>query len=208
MAKKSSKTRAQHEKDVRKKILSVSHKLFREQGYSKTTIRQITKVCDVKIGTIYHFFKNKADIFAALASNVFDWASERADEDIVQEDNCLRFAREMHFHVKTIIGDQAGRELYTVAYETSDIAKHLVRKRVIRYQRLFESYNPHFKEIDYITNSYMIKGALHSLAVDIETRTDIDIYSISNAIISKALQLYNVPNSKIVETLSSLHQEN
>lgn len=58
--------------DARQRILDSAKAIFLEQGYKKTTIRQIVQRSGLLIGSIYHFFENKEDIFCQLFLNVFD----------------------------------------------------------------------------------------------------------------------------------------
>jgi len=199
--------RKKHETEVRKKILSETHKLFLEQGYHKTTIRQIIKKCDIKTGTVYHFFKNKEDIFKHLSSNVFDWVSVKADEGIDEKDVCLRFAREIKSHIEIILTDAKSRELYRVAYQSPDLSAVLINKRMKRYQALFAQYNPEFTSVDYLTNGLIAKGILQSIAVDWPSRVEVSPQLLITTSIHRLLKLYNVPQKGIEDTLAQLKFE-
>ncbi len=52
--------------DKRKIILKVSKALFSRFGLVKTTVDEIAKLARIGKGTIYHYFKSKEDIFAAV----------------------------------------------------------------------------------------------------------------------------------------------
>ena len=65
-------------------ILSVSEKLFLEKGYEKTTTQEIVNETGLSKGTIFHHFKSKEDILAAVlnkyndstAQGMCEWLSE------------------------------------------------------------------------------------------------------------------------------------
>jgi len=65
-------------------ILSVSEQLFLERGYEKTTTQEIVNETGLSKGTIFHHFKSKEDILAAVlnrhngetASDMRKWLSE------------------------------------------------------------------------------------------------------------------------------------
>jgi len=65
-------------------ILSVSEKLFLEKGYEKTTTQEIVDETGLSKGTIFHHFKSKEDILAAVlhrhndctAQDMQKWLSE------------------------------------------------------------------------------------------------------------------------------------
>ena len=65
-------------------ILSVSEKLFLEKGYEKTTTQEIVSETGLSKGTLFHHFKSKEDILAAvlekhnadIAAEMQHWLSE------------------------------------------------------------------------------------------------------------------------------------
>ena len=65
-------------------ILSVSERLFLEKGYEKTTTQEIVNETGLSKGTIFHHFKSKEDILAAVlnkhndctAQDMYKWLSE------------------------------------------------------------------------------------------------------------------------------------
>lgn len=58
--------------ELRKQILDTAMKLFVEQGYDKTSIRNIAEQIEYSPGTIYLHFKDKADIFLELHTMAFE----------------------------------------------------------------------------------------------------------------------------------------
>jgi len=65
-------------------ILSISERLFLEKGYEKTTTQEIVNETGLSKGTIFHHFKSKEDILAAvldkhndeMAEDMRSWLSE------------------------------------------------------------------------------------------------------------------------------------
>lgn len=57
--------------DMRKQILDAARTLFLEQGYEKTSIRNIAEAIEYSPGTIYLYFKDKNEIFFALHCDAF-----------------------------------------------------------------------------------------------------------------------------------------
>jgi AcrR family transcriptional regulator len=50
----------------RQQIVSASHRLFLEQGFHGTTMRQIAKESTMALGTLYNHFVDKDDLFRAV----------------------------------------------------------------------------------------------------------------------------------------------
>ena len=58
--------------ELKQHILDAAMALFMEQGYEKTSIRNIAERIEYSPGTIYLYFKDKADIFLELHTMAFE----------------------------------------------------------------------------------------------------------------------------------------
>lgn len=81
-------------------ILNAAIKIFAEQGYHNSTISQVAREAGVADGTIYLYFKNKADIlfnfFSFKTRRVFDQFKEAVDKAEHAEDKLRNLIRR-HF---------------------------------------------------------------------------------------------------------------
>ncbi len=57
--------------EIRKRLLEVSQKSFLENGYQKTTMRDIAKKANVTLSNIYNYFKNKDEILEVILQPFF-----------------------------------------------------------------------------------------------------------------------------------------
>ena len=57
--------------DTRQRIQAVALELFAEQGYDKTSLREIAERLDVTKAALYYHFKSKEDIVASLVEDHF-----------------------------------------------------------------------------------------------------------------------------------------
>lgn len=69
------------------KILDAAIKVFAEQGYYKSTVSQIAKEAGVADGTIYIYFKNKADILSNFFSYKTRMVFGQFKEEVEKADN-------------------------------------------------------------------------------------------------------------------------
>lgn len=58
--------------DTKKQILDEAEKLFGHYGFSKTTMADIAKECDMSPANLYRFYEGKDEIIAGITRNVFD----------------------------------------------------------------------------------------------------------------------------------------
>lgn len=67
-----SRTNAERSEDSRRKLLAVGRDLFGEYGYSGTSTPVIADAAGVSRGALYHHFKDKAALFAAVIKAEYD----------------------------------------------------------------------------------------------------------------------------------------
>lgn len=68
----------ERKEEIRKKILAVSKELFLLKGYEHTSTSEIAKSVGIAEGTIFNYFKTKADIFLGVMT--VDYISVTAEE--------------------------------------------------------------------------------------------------------------------------------
>ena len=49
--------------DIRDRILAIARQQFAQNGYSKTSMREIAGLAGVGVGNIYNYFANKDELF-------------------------------------------------------------------------------------------------------------------------------------------------
>ncbi len=74
------KSRSEKTDETRHRILEESIKLFVEQGYEKTTTRQIVQKAGILNGSLYNIYKSKDEIFMDIAKIAFKEASAVMDQ--------------------------------------------------------------------------------------------------------------------------------
>ncbi len=78
-------------RETRARIQAVAVELFAEQGYDKTSLREIAERLDVTKAALYYHFKSKEDIVASLAEDYFgkidsliEWGRQQPRSDAVR----------------------------------------------------------------------------------------------------------------------------
>lgn len=89
--------------DRRKLIIASATKLFLEQGYDKTSIRNIAEDIEYSPATIYLYFKEKDEIFFVLHEQGFELLSKEFSKYADIEDPLLRLRALGHSYLKFAI---------------------------------------------------------------------------------------------------------
>ena len=66
------------EAETRRRIVETAERLFRQIGYTKTTVADIARELSMSAGNVYRFFGSKADIVAAVAQLLMGGVEEAA----------------------------------------------------------------------------------------------------------------------------------
>lgn len=66
------KRQAVERQERRNRILNASRTVFFEKGYIGATMRDIALAAELSPGLIYHYFKNKDEIYAAICEEAFE----------------------------------------------------------------------------------------------------------------------------------------
>ena len=98
----------------RLEIILTSEKLFRENGFSNTSVDAIIKEMGVAKGTFYYYFKSKEDVLEAIVGHTIEQIVTMAEQ--VADDPSMDALTKMQL---LLSNSQIGNE------ETEDVADHL-----------------------------------------------------------------------------------
>jgi AcrR family transcriptional regulator len=86
---------------VRQQILDAAGQRFQQYGYSKTTMAEIAKDCDMSAANLYRYFENKLAIGAALACNCLDENIEQLR--VILQDSTSSSSERLHRFVTGLL---------------------------------------------------------------------------------------------------------
>jgi AcrR family transcriptional regulator len=79
--------RKHREKEQRRQqIMVAAKKLFASKGFSRATIEEIAKEAELSPGTLYLYFKNKDELFAALSIKILRYLITRLEKLCAEKD--------------------------------------------------------------------------------------------------------------------------
>jgi len=79
--------RARERQERKRQILDAARTLLFSEGLQGTSINKIAEKAELAIGTIYFYFRNKEDIFAALQQEGISILHSRIQEAVKQDEN-------------------------------------------------------------------------------------------------------------------------
>ncbi|MBU1172023.1 MAG: TetR/AcrR family transcriptional regulator [Proteobacteria bacterium] len=151
--------RSEKSLELRNIIIDVTRDLLLAQGYQKTTIRQIIKKAGINTGSLYHFFRDKDDIFRHFVTQTYNEFIEYADRLTENEtDNTLRYALTRALEMKAVERYDRIAELYHTAYSSWTVTQTMLPINIQRKRIFFEAFNPDFTEADYYNRTLALRG--------------------------------------------------
>lgn len=189
--------------DIEKNILRVSTELFLNQGYDKTTIRQIAEASGIGRGHLYYYFRKKEDIlihiFKEILNKIYDDVIESSDD---QTEILLSYAKIQCIYTYTLVLNE---KLFRIYLQGSniDIVRRAAQNILIdlcKKKAQDMNYNISEKDICFsVTIGYA--GECELLKRFYHGEKDFDIDSIVKSITSTRLLLLNIIDHKQVNMI-------
>lgn len=194
----------EHKDDIRNTIILEASKLFIQQGYTKTTIRQIAQVCNLGRGHLYYYFKKKEDIVLYLYKNLIEkiyFHTKRSSSESI--DPLLSYAITQYIYIKTIATNQSLFRVYIEASEIDSVRKEYLKTLGEILKANLRELNFDFKEKD-ISLSIVIGSAGEDELLRRFYKNDINLTldEIIESTIKTRLLLLNISQEKVTQIIS------
>ncbi len=156
-----------HDKDaVRKRILSVCVRLFLEQGYEKTTPKQILEEAKVSASSFYNIFPAKSAVLSVLCDFMFENQFTFADAIVGKEaSGPLLYGAETAIQLALAEMNEKLREVYVLVYTEPSLLSLVQRKTAAELPRLFSAYLPSLGAREFLELEIGTSGIMRSFMV-------------------------------------------
>ncbi|HUN55148.1 MAG TPA: helix-turn-helix domain-containing protein [Smithella sp.] len=196
-------TRTEKSNHIKNKIIEIARQLFVEQGYQKTTIRQIIEKAGINTGTLYHFFRDKEDIFLR-GSEITDFELVALVERLTanEKDYVLKYAVYFALEFKMVEKSDKIAELYLESYCSLRMTQMAMPIDMARNKLYFHEYNKDFTKQDYYRISLALRG-MRLMFVAERVHTGLNKFKEDTPfIIDSALRAFNVPKKRRDEAIA------
>jgi AcrR family transcriptional regulator len=189
--------REEKSQDLVKTIIDVTRELFLSQGYRKTTIRQIIDKVGINTGSLYHYFKDKEDIFLHITRQTYNDFITYVDSMTEGDDVSVKYALTRALEFKLVEDYDRIAELYLEAYSSWRIGGMVQPINMKRNKDFFHQYNPDFTEEDYHNRTLAMRG-MRLIFISERVHSGPGKFdSWCPFLIETALNVFNVPKQNI-----------
>ena len=199
----SMKIREAHALVTKRRIIRISRRLFLEQGYDKTSVRQILNKSGLSTGSLYHFFKNKEEILLSGLHESLVNISRLTDRIAVEcQEPLLRYALDVALATCEILKDKHLLNLYKAISQTASVDHAVIDIKVNKMKKLLTDLNLHFSDKEIHSRILAIHGATKALMMAaINEQIPVSPEDIYSLILNMALSEFNIPKKKIEKIL-------
>ena len=193
------KVRKTNSDTARNNIIKISRKLFLEQGYENTTVRQVLKKARLSTGSLYHFFKNKEELLLCSLKDALLEISSLTDSIAAKHhEPLLRYALGVALGISEIFKYKHLFNFYNAIYKIESAENFMISLKVSRMKNLLKELNLHFSDTEIHSRMLAIHGATRALMLaKINKKLSANLEDIYSLIIRIALSEFNIPGNKI-----------
>jgi TetR/AcrR family transcriptional regulator, cholesterol catabolism regulator len=132
------KTAAERREKSNELVLDAAARLFREQGYAATTVRDVAKAAGMLPGSLHYRYASKEDILAALMERAIDRLIAGVLAAVANESNPLERVRlAIREHVRILLsGDDS---VYVLLYDWRSLSPEAERA-IARHRTRYEQF--------------------------------------------------------------------
>jgi AcrR family transcriptional regulator len=196
-------TRKASSEVLKNRIIRISRRLFLEQGYENTSIRQILKKAGLSTGSLYHFFKNKEEILLfGLHDALIEISSLTDGKATEYKEPLLRYALDVALGTSEILKHKHLFNFYNAVYKNESVENLVISLKVEKMKTLLKDLNLAFSDDEIHSRMLAIHGATRALMIaKINKQLSSDLKEIYSLIIRIALTEFNIPREKIEKIL-------
>ena len=186
-------------------IIQVASRLFLEQGYSKTTIKNISDELDISTGHIMFYFPTKEHLLEVLVHMLCDFQWKMV-KNTVEEGNSsvMAVCLELITMASMCEQNEIAKDFYISAY-THPLTLDIIRKSdTERSEKVFAPYCPDWGHQQFVEAEVIVSGIEYATLMTTGEHPPLEI-RIEGAL-NTVLTTYNVPEelrrTKISKALS------
>ena len=199
------KQKKQTKKHTRLEIIRVAAKLFIENGYSKTTVKEISNALEISPGNVTFYFPTKEHMLMELVDKLIsfqrllmDQAAEEGRSSLLSQ--CLELAAMAAICEE----NEVARDFFISAY-SSVMTLELIRKSdTEKTKELFKEYRPDWDDQAWAATENIVSGIEYATLMTRESNMPLPM-QIEHTL-NTIMTIYSVPDelrrSKIQKVLS------
>lgn len=130
------------EESRRTLVILTAARLFRENGYERTTVRELADAVGLRSGSLFHHFRNKEEILVAVMANGIQSVIDAGRDLMARHAGpAARLEGLFRLHMASLISGVGGDAMHAMIYEwrsLSPSAREGIRHLTDQYEALWQ----------------------------------------------------------------------
>ena len=188
-------------------VLHSATKLFIENGYTNTRIKDIANDSGVGYNEIFRMFTDKDNLLSHLADLVIEYQFEMSKKYLESSsgDKLLLYIFENVLQLYICELNDNIREMYAVSYSMPSTSHKIYSYVTEKIESVFKEYLPEYETKDFYELEIATAGIMRGFIINPSTMY-FTIDRKVNRFIKTILKIYEVPKEKIDEVIKTIEQ--
>ena len=188
-------------------VLHSATKLFIENGYTNTRIKDIASDSGVGYNEIFRMFTDKDNLLSQLVDLVIEHQFEISKKYLenVSDDKLLLYVFESVLQLYICELNENIREMYAVSYTMSSTSHKIYAYITEKIEKVFKEYLPEYETKDFYELEIATAGIMRGFIIN-PCNMYFTIDRKINRFIRTTLKIYEVPKDKIDEIIKTIGQ--
>ena len=188
---------------TKSKLLHIAAKMFLEQGYYKTTLRELADEAGVAYSSLVNIFGSKEGMLSELVAYVLECQFDATEKLLsgITDDKILFYAAETTLQLYMAESHEHIREMYSVSYSLSETSKIIYDTITHKLEKIFAEHLPELETKDFYCLEIASGGIMRSFMTvpcDMFFTMDMKV----RVFLESTFRVYCVPEDKIAEAIS------
>lgn len=173
-------------------IIRVASRLFLEEGYTNTSIREIGEMVGISPGNVMFHFPTKEHLLAQLVDMLCDFQWKLMENEAADSaDSVMSICLELMSMAAACEENEIAKDFFISAYQ-SPMTLDIIRKNdAERAEKVFSDYCKNWTEYQYIEAETLVSGIEYATLMTTEISAPLDV-RISGAL-NQIMNIYDVP---------------
>ena len=188
-------------------VLHSATKLFIENGYTNTRIKDIANDSGVGYNEIFRMFTDKDNLLSQLVELVIEHQFEMSKKYLenVSDDKLLLYIFESVLQLHICELNENIREMYAVSYSMPSTSHKIYAYITEKIESVFKEYLPEYETKDFYELEIATAGIMRGFIIN-PSNMYFTIDRKVNRFIKTILKIYEVPKDKIDEVIKTIEQ--
>ena len=199
------KVRENKSREVKEKIVDIARHLFITQGYQQTTTRQIIEAAGINNSTLYHFFRDKEDLFQSIVFDMYIKSIQIINKTTHKEDDgVFLYALDRVVEFKAVAKYRNVAQTFLDVYSSWRISEKVTKADIERCKLFFKSFTKNFSQEDYYVRNLALRGMRLNFIAECVHMGGGKFEQRWPFLIKTDLQFFNVPKADIQKTIERI----